>query len=188
MTKFLNILKDSLRNIKNNKLRSALTMLGLIIGIASVIILVGIGNGTTTSITDSVSSLGADILTLDLTSSDTTLSYSQIDEIEELTNVDSAAPYKQVSGTVSRESTTSSKASIIGTTADFMNVMNLTISSGRVLSVIDVENYSKVCLIGNDLAESLFSITDPVGQSIKIDGDNFTVIGVLTATRKFNGN
>ena len=181
MTKFLNIIKDSLRNIKSNKLRSALTMLGLIIGIASVIILVGIGNGTTSSITSEISSLGADILTLDLTSSDTTLDYSDLDEIAELNNIDSVAPYKSVSGTVTREDTSSNMASIVATTADMMNVMNLTISSGRVLSEIDVENYSKVCLIGTDLAETLFSLSDPVGQSVKIDGDNYTVIGVLTA-------
>lgn len=181
MTKLLNIIKDSLRNIKSNKLRSALTMLGLIIGIASVIILVGIGNGTTSSITSEVSSLGADILTLDLTSSDTTLDYSNLEEIAELNNIDSVAPYKTVSSTVTREDTTSSKASIIATTADFMNVMNLTISSGRLLSTIDLENYSKVCLIGADLAETLFSLSNPVGQSIKIDGDYYTVVGVITA-------
>ena len=181
MTKFLNIIKDSLRNIKSNKLRSALTMLGLIIGIASVIILVGIGNGTTSSITSEISSLGADILTLDLTSSDTTLDYSNLEEIAELSNIDSVAPYKSVSSTVTREDTSSNMASIVATTADMMNVMNLTISSGRVLSEIDVENYSKVCLIGADLAETLFSLSDPVGQSVKIDGDNYTVIGVLTA-------
>ena len=181
MTKFLNIIKDSLKNVKSNKLRSALTMLGLVIGIASVIILVGIGNGTTSSITSEISSLGADILTLDLTSSDTTLDYSNLDEIAELNNIDSVAPYKSVSGTVTREDTSSNMASIVATTADMMNVMNLTISSGRVLSEIDVENYSKVCLIGSDLAETLFSLSDPVGESVKIDGDNYTVIGVLTA-------
>ena len=181
MTKFLNIIKDSLKNVKSNKLRSALTMLGLVIGIASVIILVGIGNGTTSSITSEISSLGADILTLDLTSSDTTLDYSNLDEIAELNNIDSVAPYKSVSGTVTREDTSSNMASIVATTADMMNVMNLTISSGRVLSEIDVENYSKVCLIGSDLAETLFSLSDPVGQSVKIDGDNYTLIGVLTA-------
>ena len=164
MTKFLNIIKDSLRNIKSNKLRSALTMLGLIIGIASVIILVGIGNGTTSSITSEISSLGADILTLDLTSSDTTLDYSDLDEISELNNIDSVAPYKSVSGTVTREDTSSNMASIVATTADMMNVMNLTISSGRVLSEIDVENYSKVCLIGSDLAETLFSLVIQLGK------------------------
>lgn len=68
-----------------------------------------------------------------------------------------------------------------------MNVTNLTISSGRLLSSIDLENNSKVCLLGSDIAETLFSLVSPIGQSIKIDGDNYTVIGVLTAVRKLNG-
>lgn len=106
----------------------------------------------------------------------------------ELSNVDSVAPYKSVSGTVTRGDTSSSRASIIATTPDYMNVTNLTISSGRLLSQIDIENNSKVCLLGNDIAETLFSLSDPVGQSIKIDGDNYTVIGVLTAVGSSMGS
>lgn len=162
MTKFLNILKGSLKNIKNNKLRSALTMLGLIIGIASVIILVGIGNGTTESVTSEVQSLGTDVLTINISSSDVSLDYSDLDSIESLSNVDKAAPYKSVSSTVTYGDTTSQRASIIATTQDYMDVMNLTISSGRLLSIIDIENYSKVCIIGSDLAETLFDEEEAV--------------------------
>lgn len=146
MTKFTNILKGSLKNIANNKLRSTLTMLGLIIGIASVIILVGIGNGTTNQVTSQVKSLGANILTLSIKSSDTSLEYNQIDDILDIANVEKVAPYKTVSSTVSRESTTSERANIIATTDNYMEVTNLTISSGRLLSSIDLENNSKVCL------------------------------------------
>lgn len=181
MTKFLNILKSALKNIRTNKLRSSLTMLGLIIGIASVIILVGIGNGTTQSVTSSVQSLGTDILTVNINSDDYSLDYSQIDEIKKLSNVDNTAPYKSVSSTVSRGDVTSQRASIIATTNEYMEVTNLTISSGRLLSVIDLENNSKVCLLGNDIAETLFEDVDPVGETVKIDGDNYKVIGVLTA-------
>ncbi len=69
-----------------------------------------------------------------------------------------------------------------------MDVVNLTISSGRLLSEIDLENNSKVCLLGNDMATTLFSLSSPVGQSIKIDGDNYTVIGVLTAVGSSMGS
>lgn len=181
MTKFINILIGSLKNIANNKLRSTLTMLGLIIGIASVIILVGIGNGSTSQVSSQVKSLGTDILTLNLKSSDTSLEYSQLDDILNLNNVEKVAPYKTVSSTVSREATTSERANIIATTDNYMEVTKLTISSGRLLSSIDLENNSKVCLLGNDIAESLFSLSNPIGQDIKIDGDNYKVIGVLTA-------
>lgn len=181
MTKFINILKGSLKNIANNKLRSTLTMLGLIIGIASVIILVGIGNGSTSQVSSQVKSLGTDILTLNLKDSDTSLEYSQLEDILKLNNIEKVAPYKTVSSTVSREATTSQRANIIATTDNYMEVTNLTISSGRLLSSIDLENNSKVCLLGNDIAETLFSLSNPVGQDIKIDGDNYKVIGVLTA-------
>lgn len=80
------------------------------------------------------------------------------------------------------------RANIIATTNDYMDITNLTISSGRVISKIDLENNSKVCLLGNDMAETLFSLRNPVGQSIKIDGDNYTVIGVLTAVGSSMGS
>ncbi len=182
MTKTKSILKGSIKNIINNKLRSLLTMLGLVIGIASVIVLVGIGNGTSSSITKEVSSLGTDVLTVNIQSSDYSLDYSLLDEIESITNVSMSSPYKNVSSSVSREGSSYSKANIIATTPSYLDIMNITISSGRLLSIIDLENYSKVCLIGNDLAEELFSLSNPVGQSVKIDGDNYTVIGVLTET------
>ena len=180
MTKFVNILKNSLKNIKNNKLRSVLTMLGLIIGIASVIILVGLGKGTTNRVTSQVQSLGTNILTLNINSSDYSLEYSELENLLKLENVDTVAPQKTVSATVNRGTTISKRASIIATTNNYMEVINLSLSRGRLLSSIDLENSSKVCLLGNDIAETLFSLSNPVGQSIKINGDNYTVIGVLT--------
>lgn len=188
MTKFINILKDSLKNIKNNKLRSMLTMLGLVIGIASVIILVGIGAGTSNHVTSQVQSLGTDILTLTIQSSDTSLDYENIDEIVSLSNVNSAVPYKSVSSTVSRNETVSQKSNIIATTADYFEVTNTTISAGRLMSKIDIENSSKICLLGSDIAETLFSVSNPIGQKIKIDGDNYTVVGVLTKKGTSMGN
>lgn len=181
MTKFKNILKLSLKNIITNKLRSLLTMLGLVIGIASVIVLVGIGNGTSRNISSQVQSLGTDVLTLNINSSDYYIDYDDIDSMLKLDNIEEVAPYKNVSSTVSRLGTESTRANIIATTPSYLDTLGLTISAGRVLSTIDIENYSKVCLIGNDLSEEIFSLSDPVGQSIKIDGDNYTVIGVLTS-------
>ncbi len=131
MTKFFSILKVSLKNIKSNKLRSGLTMLGLIIGIASVIILVGIGNGASSSVTSQVQSLGTDILTVNIASSDTSLEYEQVEEILKLDNVSSIAPYKTISGTVSRKDTTSNRASIIATNNSYLEVTNTTISKRK---------------------------------------------------------
>lgn len=186
--KILNIIKMAFKNIKSNKLRSGLTMLGLIIGIASVIVLVGIGTGATSSVTDSVKSLGTDILTLTISSSDATYEYEQVDELLEITNVEKVAPYKSISATASRGTTTSSRASILATNDNYLEITNTDLAKGRRISLIDIENNTKVCILGSEIAESLFSLTEPVGQTIKLDGDKYTVIGVLTEQGTSMGN
>ncbi len=177
--KMIEIIKTALKNIWSNKLRSALTMLGLIIGIASVIALVGIGNGASSQVKSQVKSLGTDVLTVSIKSTDASLEYSKMDEILALDNVSSVAPYKTISATVSRGTTTTSKASIIATNNNYLDVTNISLSEGRTISIIDIENANKVCIIGSDLATTLFSLSDPVGETVKINGDNYTVIGVL---------
>lgn len=186
--KILNIIKMAFKNIKSNKLRSGLTMLGLIIGIASVIVLVGIGTGATSSVTDSVKSLGTDILTLTISSSDVTYEYEQVEELLEITNVEMVAPYKSISATASRGTTTSSRASILATNDNYLEITNTDLAKGRRISLIDIENSTKVCILGSEIAESLFSLTEPVGQTIKLDGDKYTVIGVLTEQGTSMGN
>ena len=192
LEKTISIFKEALKNIVSNKLRSSLTMLGLIIGIMSVILLVGIGTGATTNVTSSVKSLGTGTLTVSIDSeSDTTLEYEQIDDLKKISNIESIAPYKNVSGTVSKGTLASRGASILATIPEYINVMNLKIEAGRLLSNIDIENMNKVCLIGNSLTDTLFEntkIKDIVGQTISIDGDKYTVIGVLTKTGSSMGN
>jgi putative ABC transport system permease protein len=190
--KTISILKVSLKNIVSNKLRSALTMLGLIIGIISVILLVGIGTGATTDVTSSVQSLGTGTLTITVDSdSDTSLEYDNLDNFLMVSNVEKVAPYKTVSGTVSYGTTTSRGSQILATTPDYLSIMNLTISDGRLLSNIDLKNTSKVCMLGTDIASTLFEDVDTkdiVGKQIKIDGDKYTVIGVLTSAGSSMGN
>ena len=178
--KILNIIKMAFKNIKSNKLRSALTMLGLIIGIASVIVLVGIGTGATDSVTDSVQNLGTDILTVNINSTDTSLKYEDTDEILEISNVEKVAPYKNISASVKRGESSSSNASVIASNDNYLEITNSDLERGRSISIIDIENSSKVCILGNEIASTLFNLTDPIGQTIKLEGDNYTVIGLLT--------
>lgn len=178
--RILNIIKMAFKNIKSNKLRSALTMLGLIIGIASVIVLVGIGTGATDSVTDSVQNLGTDILTVNINSSDTSLEYEDTNDILEISNVEKVAPYKKISASVKRGENSSSNASVIASNDNYLEITNSDLARGRSISIIDIENSSKVCILGNEIASNLFSLTDPIGQTIKLEGDNYTVIGILT--------
>lgn len=178
--KLFNIIKMAFKNIKSNKLRSSLTMLGLIIGIASVIVLVGIGTGATSSVTDSVQNLGTDILTVNINSDDSCLEHEQMEEIASLDNIEKVAPYKTISVTTSRGTLTSSRANIIATNNNYLDITNVDLAKGRHISLIDIENSSKVCILGSDIASTLFNLVDPIGEKIKLDGDNYTVIGVLT--------
>lgn len=188
MDKLINIIKMAFKNIKANKLRSALTMLGLIIGIASVIVLVGIGSGATSNITDSVQSLGTDILTVSVNSSDSSFEYDELNEFTEILNVESIAPYKNISATVSRGTTVASSGTILATNGNYLNITNITLYNGRTISEIDIENSSKVCILGNSIATTLFNLSNPVGQEIKLDGDIYTVIGVLNEQGTTLGN
>ena len=186
--KIINIIKMAFKNIKSNKLRSALTMLGLIIGIASVIILVGIGQGATTSVTDSVQALGTDVLTVSINSEDSYFEYEDVNKLLEISNIATVAPYKTVSTSASRGTTTSNRASVYGTNENYLDVINADLASGRMISAIDIENSSKVCILGSTIAETFFDLVNPVGETIKLDGDTYTVIGVLTEQGSSMGN
>lgn len=181
-------IRQAYRNIKDNRLRSGLTILGLIIGIASVIILVGIGNGAASNVKDQVASLGADIVTVSISDSDSGLSIEQVDEAEQLSTVDAATPFQTVSATLSKGGDTSEKAQVIGTDASYVSLMGYRIQSGRDISKIDVDNYTKAVVIGSDIAEDFWGKDDPVGDTLRVDGDYYTVIGVLESTGSSMGN
>ena len=129
--KVFSIIKVALKNIASSKLRSALTMLGIIIGISSVIVLVGIGNGSTSQIKSSVQSLGTGTLTVSINSNSSNLDYSNMEEMLKLENIDSVAPYKNVSATVSRGNTTSSNASTLATNDSYLDVTNKKLQSRK---------------------------------------------------------
>lgn len=173
--KLFNIIKISLKNIKSNKLRSFLTMLGLVIGIASVIILVGIGNGATSNVKDSVQSLGTDVLTMNINSDDSTLEYSKEAEIEKLQNVEKIAPYKNISATVNRGSTSSSGASVIATNENYLDITNISTNKGRNLSQIDIENSTKVCILGSDITDTNFDETQEDKKAFSNELDSLGV-------------
>jgi putative ABC transport system permease protein len=178
--KFIRTIQLAFKNIRTNKLRSSLTMLGLIIGISSVIILVGIGTGTSQNITSQVSSLGTNILTVS-TNADKALKLEDMAKIEQLPGVASTAPYTNVSTTVAKGGTTAGMVSVVGIDENYLGIRNYTLAAGRNISFIDVQNKNKVCVIGTDVSQSLFNNQNPVGQTIKLGGDNYTVIGLLAS-------
>ena len=176
------------KNIVGNRLRSGLTILGLVIGIASVIILVGIGNGAVNTVSSQVASMGTDIITVSISDSGSALSYEDVTKLQEVEGVKTASPYQMLSATLSNGGTESSRAMIIGAGADLTEIMGYDIEYGRAFSRIDVDNSTKVVIIGSDVAEEYWGSLDPCGDTIRLDGDAYTVIGVLKSAGSSMGN
>lgn len=174
----LKIIKLSLKTIVNNKMRSLLTMLGIIIGVMAVIILVSITQGATQGITDSISSMGSDQITAVITGEDAAVSAEDVEDLTKYNTIDNVATVISTSQTV-KKGTTSSTYSIVGITPSYFTVQDIAIQSGRLLADSDVEWYTNVAVIGTEVAEELFDTWDAVGGTITIGDRNYTVIGVL---------
>ncbi|WP_026562465.1 ABC transporter permease [Bacillus sp. J37] len=175
----LESIKMALKSIKGNKLRAFLTMLGIIIGVASVITLVGVGQGSSNSVTEEIGSLGTNLLTLSVTDTESVqLKEDQLDQFNELNGISEVAPI--VSGRVTAKSgENSTQVSITGTTSSYLTVRDLSLSQGRFLSDMENELRQKVVVLGSDTASTLFPRKNPIGESVQINGVSFKVIGVL---------
>ncbi|QNU19890.1 ABC transporter permease [Geobacillus zalihae] len=169
------------RSIRGNKLRSFLTMLGMIIGVSSVIVLVSIGRGSSEQVTSQINQLGTNLLTVNVMNSDEVkLTVEDMNKFRELSGVKDIAPI--VSGRVNvKQGTASAQVSLIGTTASYEAVRDVNVSSGRFLSDIDIEYRQKIVVLGATIAQTLFGFGDPVGQYVQIDGTSFKVVGVLAS-------
>ncbi|MDD3401205.1 MAG: ABC transporter permease [Eubacteriales bacterium] len=171
-------LKMAFRNILFNKMRSFLTMLGIIIGVTAVIMLVSIGQGASKSITDSIASMGADLLTVNITDDDVTVTE---DELRNYINGDlirGIAPVLSGSVTVKDGTSTTSK-SIQGVTENYADVYGSDVQSGRFIMDSDVEYRTNVCVIGTDVAGDMFESYDVIGKTITIEDSVFTIVGLL---------
>jgi putative ABC transport system permease protein len=185
-------LLTALSSLGANKLRAGLTLLGIVIGVASVISLMAIGKGAQESITSRIESLGTNLLFVrpgattqggissglgsagTLTLDD---AYALLDPIF-APSVAAVAPEISTNGQIvaGRENTFSQ---IIGVTPDYEFVRNFPVGSGQFISNGQVNNISQVVVLGSRVSESLFGFRDPVGQNVRISGRQFEVVGVL---------
>ncbi len=174
----LKILKLSLKAIWNNKMRSILTMLGIIIGVMAVVVLVSITQGATEGITSSISDMGSDRITANITDSDVSLSVEDIETLATYGMIDSVAPVVSVNKTV-KKGTVSGNYSIYGITPSYFTVQDVDIQRGRTIYSSDIEWTTSVCVIGTDVATDLFGTWDAVGGTITIGERIYKVVGVL---------
>ena len=173
-------IKMALRSIKGNKLRSALTMLGMIIGVSSVIILVSIAQGSAQNVTSQINQLGTNLLTINTFGTDLALTEDKISELSKLNGVKAVSPV--VSGRVNvKKDRTSSQVTLTGTNASYSTVRDTKVSAGRFITDLDMEYRQKIAVIGADTASTFFGADNPVGQNLQIEGTSFKVVGVLAS-------
>ncbi|MBE6988668.1 MAG: FtsX-like permease family protein [Ruminococcaceae bacterium] len=172
----------AIKNIMSSKVRSLLTMLGIIIGVAAVIVITGLGNGMETYMTDSFKSMGTNLLTVTVIGRGSSRSVSEEDMYQLVEDnpqyLDALSPTVDFSGTVHIGTETASTTSVTGVSEDYLYMKDYKVANGRDLSYIDMENRSKVCVIGSYIAKEYFT-GNPLGQNIRIGGNTFTIIGVM---------
>jgi putative ABC transport system permease protein len=186
--------------IAANKLRSGLTILGMTIGVASVIVLIAVGNGSSKAVQSRIQSLGTNVLIVmggglrggARASSSGSVSLTKQDaaalqnpelapDVKSASPVVNASSVKLVDGSSSYE-----PSSVIGTTPSYLPAHSYKIREGASFTNADVSSHKRVAVLGQTVVEELFSSSSAVGQTIKINGSNFEVIGVL-ASKGSNG-
>jgi putative ABC transport system permease protein len=192
----LQVFRFALAGLSANKLRSVLTMLGILIGVGSVILLVAVGNGSSQSVQSAISSLGASSVTVLHTqgsaAGSTTSSSTAFAEPQNLTaqdaqalaaaqGVTSASPVVSTSETLSNGGTSDTGVSLTGTYPSYFASESDTLSAGADFTTQQVNMAQDVVVLGSEAATELFGTANPVGQSVLVAGIPFTVVGVLAS-------
>jgi putative ABC transport system permease protein len=187
-------LRTAIAALNARRMRSALTMLGILIGIAAVMLTVGLGQGAQQQITDQINSLGSNMIIVSPSQSSSGGFRGGGGAVSTLTTQDAAmladqaiapdvvavAPTSSVSGSLQSSETTWT-STVVGTVPDWMTVRARTVETGRFFTTGEVDSSANVAVIGSETASELFSTGSSVGQTISINGSSFTVIGVLAS-------
>jgi putative ABC transport system permease protein len=194
-------LRIAWNGITANKLRSGLTILGMTIGVASVIVLIAVGNGSSKAVQSTIQSLGTNVLIVQSSggfrggaraSTAATVSLTKADaqalqdpglapDVKSASPVVNATDVKLVSGSSSYE-----PSSFVGTTPSYLTAHSYKLAEGASFTEADVKEHKRVAVIGQEVLQELFGGVSPVGQNMKINGSNYKVIGVL-AKKGSNG-
>jgi len=180
------------KSITSNKSRSILTMLGVIIGVAAVIIMMAVSAGTEADISDAITGLGSNLIYIrssmqrggpsQSSSSSTSLVYDDVWAIrDQVDGVDGVTVEQSTTLIIKYDSTTLEDITLVGTTTDYPSVRDLSVANGRFFNQTEMDRASKVVVLGSSLATKLFGSEDPVGKVITATETNtkVTVIGVL---------
>jgi putative ABC transport system permease protein len=196
---FIQIIIEAFRSLSSNRLRTALTMLGIIIGIASVVLMLSVGDAVRTFIDKELSVLGSNQLIVQSgtrtqggvrrrSGEAPTLTIDDIEAINKLSSVKGATATLQGYFQINY-GTDNSNSVVLGVTEDVFRVRNWTIESGVGIAENDIRSANRVIVIGSNVAESYFYKIDPIGKNIRVDGKPYTIIGVLGGSgRQLDGS
>lgn len=170
----------ALRSIGANKMRSALTMLGIIIGVMALVVLVSLVDSATSSITSEVSSLGSSLLTVNVTDDKgVPVKLEDLQRwVDEEPSIAAVAPYATATAT-GKYGTESASFNVYGVTPDEYKIQTMQLTMGRFIAGSDVSSNSRVCVIPEGTAEDLIGFKDCLGREISLNGIKYTVVGVL---------
>ncbi len=196
---FGELLRVAWEGLVTNKVRSLLTMLGVIIGVAAVIIMTGVSAGTEATIADQINSLGANLIFVTASFARTNVAAGRMMGGGSLTYDDALAIAEQVpniSGVSVEQSSMQTvkygagsieSVTILGTTPDFPQVRDVSVATGRWFNATEVERGTMVAVLGSTLAEELFGDTDPIGQKVTVGNTKLTVIGIAAERGSVSG-
>ena len=172
--------KMALRSIGANKMRAALTMLGIIIGVMALVVLVSLVDSATSSITSEVSSLGSSLLTVRVTDDKGVPVKLQDLEawVDTEPSIAAVAPYGASTAT-GKFGTESADFNVYGVTQDEYKIQSMQLTMGRFIAASDVKNSNRVCVIPEGTAEDLIGYKDCLGKEISLNGIKYTIVGVL---------
>ncbi|WP_442604264.1 ABC transporter permease [Paenibacillus sp. KN14-4R] len=175
-------LKMAWKSISTNKMRSILTMLGIIIGVGAIIALVSIGQGATAQVTKEIQGMGTNLLTVNIFGSgkenDKGLSLAEAEELGKKPGAFAASPVIEGMVTAKRGDK-NRNVSIEGVTPSYETVQNHHAQQGRFILPIDVQFRQKVALIGTQTARALFGSSNPIGEKILLNGIRYKIVGIL---------
>ena len=179
---FFQSFRLALQSIQKNKLRAFLTMLGIIIGVAAVTVIVGLGNGMKNYISDSFASMGTNLITVSIQGRGTSRSVDVQDMFDLVANnpdvLSGVSPIVSISGTVKIGSESDKTTTVTGVSENYATIKRSSVSQGRFLQYVDVLRRKNVCVVGSYISKNYFN-GSAVGQTLKVNGNYFTIVGVL---------
>lgn len=179
---FIQAFKMAIKSIVGNKVRSLLTMLGVIIGVGAVIVATAFAEGSTKNIMTQLEGIGTNLVSITITgrNSNRNVTYEQLKEYQEKNSnkISYIAP-TVTSNVTTKYGTKSGSSSLIGTSPDYEIIQSRTVKEGRFITPVDVDLRMSVALVGTAVVNDVFEGANPIGKDIKVNGQVFRVVGIL---------